>query len=112
MKARFVTDAPPSLWQEREPCSSASTAQLTSTASTWPSTCATLVGQEGRRQLLRVAAMRHVLAAHNAGVVGAKFLEREPDWPQKPGQRLHVSEDDARRFLLILTELASAVGPH
>ncbi len=60
------------------------------------------------QQLLRVAAIRHVLV-HNAGVVDAKFLGREPDWPQQAGQRLHVSERDARGFLSILVDLAAAV---
>ncbi len=69
-----------------------------------------LVTGDGWRHLIRVAAIRHVLV-HNAGVVDAKFLDREPDWPQKPGQRLHVSESDARRFLSILVQLAVAVGP-
>lgn len=62
------------------------------------------------RQLLRAAAIRHVLV-HNAGVVDAKFLDREPDWPQLTGQRLHVSEAAARDFLSLLAALAAAVQP-
>lgn len=61
------------------------------------------------RHLLRVSATRHVLV-HNAGVVDAKFLEREPAWPQSLGQRLQVSKDDASRFLLVLSQLVSAIG--
>ena len=70
-----------------------------------------LIGQEAWRDLLRMAAMRHVLT-HNGGVVDAKFLEQEPGWPQAAGQRLHVSEKDASGFLLILTELARLLRPH
>ena len=50
-----------------------------------------LVGQKAWRDLLRIAAMRHVLT-HNGGVVDVKFLEQVPDWPQAMGQRLHVGE--------------------
>lgn len=69
-----------------------------------------LVTPTGWRQLLRVAAIRHVLV-HNAGVVDAKFLDREPDWPQAPGHRIHVSEADARDFLSLLATLAGGVKP-
>lgn len=61
------------------------------------------------QQLLRIAAIRHVLV-HNAGVVDAKFLDRAPDWPQHIGQRLHVTQSDARGFLFILVDLAAAIS--
>ena len=70
-----------------------------------------LVGPEAWHDLLRMAAIRHVLT-HNSGVVDAKFLELVPDWPQATGQRLHVSEKDASGFLTILRDLASVLRPH
>ncbi len=69
-----------------------------------------LVGPDGWSHLLRVAAFRHLLV-HNAGIVDAKFLARLPDWPQQPGQKVQVSENDARRFLKLLASLAAAVQP-
>jgi len=69
-----------------------------------------LLGSEGWAHLLRVAAIRHVLV-HNAGIVDAKFLARVPDWPQREGQKVQVSERDARRFLEVLTTLSTAVQP-
>ncbi len=69
-----------------------------------------LVGSDAWTLLLRLAAIRHVLV-HNNGIVDAKFLERQPEWPQKIGQKVHVSEHDARRFLDVLANLAAAVQP-
>lgn len=69
-----------------------------------------LVGPDGWTHLGRVAAIRHLLV-HNAGVVDSKFLDRLADWPQQVGQRVHVSEHDARRFLEVLEDLATAVQP-
>lgn len=69
-----------------------------------------LVGLDGWTHLARVAAIRHVLV-HNAGVVDSRFLNRLPDWPQQLGQKVHVSEHDARRFLDVLAALAAAVQP-
>lgn len=69
-----------------------------------------LVGPDGWAHLARVAAIRHVLV-HSAGIVDSKFLDRLADWPQQVGQKVHVSEHDARRFLEVLADLAAAVQP-
>ena len=69
-----------------------------------------LVGPDAWKHLTRVAAIRHVLV-HNAGIVDSKFLNRLPDWPQRVGQKVNVSEHDARRFLEVLGDLAAAVQP-
>lgn len=53
-----------------------------------------LVGVAGWQELLRVAALRHVLV-HNAGIVDDRFLAQLPDWPQRPGQRIQVRRDTA-----------------
>lgn len=69
-----------------------------------------LVGPDGWAHLGRVAAIRHVLV-HNAGIVDDRFLDRLPDWTQQVGQKVHVSEYDARCFLDVLADLAAAVQP-
>jgi Zn finger protein HypA/HybF involved in hydrogenase expression len=69
-----------------------------------------LVGEAGWEHLLQVAAVRHLLV-HSSGVVDARFLARQPQSSQTLGQRLHVSEHDARLFLDVLTRLAAAVRP-
>jgi hypothetical protein len=69
-----------------------------------------LVGPDGWADLLRAAALRHVLV-HNNGIVDLKFLDRLPDWPQRVGQKVNVSERDARRFLDVLAEIAIGVHP-
>lgn len=68
-----------------------------------------LVGPDGWAHLARVAVIRHVLV-HNAGTVDTKLLNRLPAWPQEVGQKVIVSEHDARRFLEALTDLAAAVS--
>jgi Zn finger protein HypA/HybF involved in hydrogenase expression len=69
-----------------------------------------LVGPAGWSDLLRVAAIRHVLV-HNAGIVDDRFLAIQRGWPQHVGQRIQVSTDDTDRFLEILEGLAVAVAP-
>lgn len=38
-----------------------------------------MMGADAWQDLLRLAAIRHVLV-HNNGIVDAKFLERQPNW--------------------------------
>lgn len=67
-----------------------------------------LVGFDSWTHLARVAALRHLLV-HSAGIVDSKFLNRLPDWPQQVGQKVHINEHDAHRFLEVLADLAAAV---
>ncbi len=69
-----------------------------------------LVGPASWSELLRVAAIRHVLV-HNAGIVDDKYLTTQPDWPQREGQRIQVGRDHAFGFLEILAGFADAVAP-
>lgn len=110
LKSRFVTDAPTvslggkgAVFQRLNEAAALYRAHLNVDLPA-------LVGSDGWTHLARIAAIRHVLV-HNAGTVDAKFLERIPDWPQQVGQKVHVSEHDARRFLEVLTDLAAAVKP-
>lgn len=67
-----------------------------------------LVALDGWQEMLRVAAIRHVLV-HNSGVVDDQFLARLPDWPQRAGQRIHVRRDTAIGFLDLLSQLSAAL---
>jgi hypothetical protein len=65
-------------------------------------------GQALWDELQQAAAIRHVLT-HNNGVIDAKFLARQPGWPQPVGQRIQVRRMDVDSFLDALERFAVAV---
>ena len=66
-----------------------------------------LAGPATWDQLTLAAALRHVLT-HNAGIVDAKFLARQPRWPQAEGQRLNVTRRQVDTLLDALESFASS----
>ncbi len=68
------------------------------------------VGPEAWSHLLRMVAVRHVLV-HSSGIIDAQFIERQPEWPQLPGQRIHISEEEVHRLLATLEGLTSPKEP-
>ena len=65
------------------------------------------VGQDTWTALKRSASLRHVLT-HSSGKIDQKFLDRNPDWPQRLGERIVVRREQADAFLDSLDRFATA----
>lgn len=66
------------------------------------------VGEGTREALKRSASLRHVLT-HSSGKIDQKFLDRNPGWPQRLGERCVVRREQADAFLDTLARFATAV---
>jgi hypothetical protein len=65
-------------------------------------------GQPLWDELQQAAAIRHVLV-HNSGVIDDKFLDRQPGWPQRLGERIQVRRTDVDSFIDALERFTAAV---
>lgn len=65
-------------------------------------------GQPLWDELQQAAAIRHVLV-HNSGVIDGKFLDRQPGWPQRLGERIQVRRTDVDSFIDALERFTAAV---
>lgn len=66
------------------------------------------VGQGTWDALLQAASLRHVLT-HNSGMIDAKFLKQNTEWPQAEGQRVHVSRAAAFGYLDALDAFTAGI---